>query len=70
MWTKTTINGFQICVKHFDEGSVYGINEGRISKLDIRKNGKIYVLYERDWEIKPTDAQAKAVYEQVLKQYN
>ena len=40
MWTEGRIEvrgiTFHYWVKVYDEGSVYGINEGRISKLTIR----------------------------------
>ena len=70
MWTKGTINGYDYCIKHFEEGSEYGINGGRISKLDIRKDGKIYANYDRGWDIKPTDKEVIAVFKEILNQYN
>ena len=70
MWTKGTIDGFTYCVKHFDEGSEFGINEGRISKLELRKDGRIVANYDRGWDIKPTSKEANAAYAKILKQYN
>ena len=70
MWTKGTINGYDYCIKHFEEGSEYGINGGRISKLDIRKDGKIYANYDRGWDIKPTGKEVIAVFKEILNQYN
>lgn len=70
MWTNGTINGYTYCVKHFEEGSEYGIGGGRVSKLDIRKDGKILVNYDRGWDVRPKDAKVKAVYEQILEMYN
>jgi len=36
-WTKGRVgedaNGYDFCIKHFDNGSQYGIDNGRISKL-------------------------------------
>lgn len=70
MWTKGKINGFDYQIKHFDESSVFGIDEGRISKLWILKDGKTYANYDRGWDIYPTDAEAKQVYNEILKKYN
>ena len=61
MWTKGTINGYDYSIKHFEEGSEYGINGGRISKLDIRRDGKIFVNYDRGWDIKPTGKETISV---------
>jgi len=70
MWTKGTINGYEYCMKHFEEGSEYGINGGRISKLDIRKDGKIYAGYDRGWDIKPAGKEIIAVFKELLNKYN
>ena len=40
-------------VKSFDEGSQWGINGGRISKLTIKIDGKITANYDRGWDIEP-----------------
>ena len=70
MWTVTKINGFDVEIKHFPEGSVYGINEGRISKLWISKDGKCFANYDRGWDLQPTDPEAVAVYHEIIKKYN
>ncbi len=70
MWTQGTLDGYDFCIKHFEEGSAFGIDGGRISKLTIRKDGKMLVNYDRDWDIEPKSAAVKAVYEKLLKQYN
>lgn len=70
MWTKGSIDGYDYTVKHYEIGSEFGINEGRISKLDIRKDGRIVVNYDRGWDIEPTDEQAKAVLAKIMEMYN
>lgn len=70
MWKSGKIDGFEYFVKNYEEGSVYGINEGRISKLEIRKDGRILVNYDRGWDIEPTDKAVTAVYEKLLTMYN
>ena len=51
MWDKGTleIDGTKVeyWVKHYEEGSEFGINEGRISKLDCRADGEMILHYER-----------------------
>lgn len=42
-------------VKAYDEGSEYGINNGRISKLTVTIDGEKIINYDRGWDIKPDD---------------
>ena len=69
MWTKGNINGFDYEVKHHAKGSVFGINEGKISKLWIGKDGKTVANYDRGWDIPPTE-EAQNVYESLLRRHN
>ena len=55
--------------KVFEEGSHFGINEGRISKLEIRRDKQILLNYDRDWDIKP-NKEVKPVYERILAEFN
>lgn len=57
-------------MKHFEEGSIFGINEGRISKLWISRKGKAVYNYDRGEDIAPADDETKAVLEEILKKYN
>lgn len=57
-------------VKYFDEGSGYGIDGGRISKLCIKINGKIACCYDRGWDEEPEDDAAKAALAILIKEYN
>ena len=41
--------------KVYDEGSEYGINEGRISKLMIKVDGVTTLSYDRGWDIEPDE---------------
>lgn len=70
MWTIGNENGYRFCVKHFEEGSQFGIEKGRISKLHISKDGVTMVNYDRGWDILPADKVTKEVYEALLKKYN
>jgi hypothetical protein len=63
--------GYKYWVKHFEEGSEFGIDGGKISKLTIRKVGESRDLcnYDRGWDIEPAD-EVKAVYAIILEKYN
>lgn len=59
-------------VKAYDEGSDYGINGGRISKLSIKIDGQWVVNYDRGWDIEPdeNDEAAQIAYCILLNEYN
>ena len=74
VWLAEGKVGYDYNVKAYSEGSTYGIeNNGRISKLQIRKHGenKDLVGYDRGWCVPiPDDDEVKAVYQILLKKYN
>ena len=58
--------------KVYDEGSEYGINEGRISKLTIKVDGKTTLSYDRGWDLEPSedDEVTKRALAVILEEYN
>lgn len=61
-WVEGKINGgqYEFIAKVFDEGSMFGIEEGRVSLLQIRKENTsgwygVFCNYDRGWDIKPED---------------
>ena len=74
MWREgtTIINkkGYRYWVKHFDEGSQFGIDGGRISKLMIKRSGEIVCNYDRGWDIKPVDEDTEFALAILMKDYN
>lgn len=82
MWEKGTLsipvgNGQEIlryAVKHYDNPSEYGINGGRVSKLEIWKDDECRsrVHYERGWDIHPApdDEAANAALSMLLERFN
>jgi hypothetical protein len=60
----------QYWIKSFDLGSPYGIDEGRISKLMLKRDGQIIANFDRGWDIEPIDANAQAALEALMKKYN
>ena len=61
---------FKFWVKYFDEGSCFGIDEGRISKLRLERNGITVCNYDRGWEIHPVDEDTEIALEILKKEYN
>ena len=72
MWEQGNMGNYYYWVKHYPNGSHFGINNGRISKLCIRKVGSNIDLvnYDRGWDIKPEGDEVMAVYEQLIEKYN
>lgn len=74
MWREGTIiinnNGYCYWVKHFDKGSQFGIDGGRISKLMIKRNGEIVCNYDRGCDIKPVDEDTEFALAILVKDYN
>lgn len=70
MWKEGSIKVnssiFHYWMKQFDEGSEWGIEGGRISKLMIKRGGEIVCNYDRDWDIKPSDPDAQLAMEIIL----
>lgn len=70
-WIKGTIGDYKFIAKHFDEGSFYGINTGRVSKLEIWKCeqynfNNVLVNYDRGWDIEPETDELKEVLNELL----
>lgn len=59
-------------VKAFEEGSEYGINGGKISKLSIKVDGVCTLNYDRGWDIEPdeNDEATLIAYSIILQNYN
>ena len=59
-------------VKAYEEGSEYGINGGKISKLSIRIDGVWTANYDRGWDIEPDkdDEATQIAYSILLQNYN
>ena len=74
MWNEGTIkigkSIFHYWVKHYEETSVFGIDEGRISKLMLKRNGEIVCNYDREWDIEPVDADTETALAILMKDYN
>lgn len=74
MWREGTIiinkKDYRYWVKHFDEGTHWGIDGGRISKLMIKRSGETVCNYDRGWDIKPVDEDTEFALAILMKDYN
>jgi hypothetical protein len=57
-------------MKQFDEGSEWGINGGRISKLMLKRNGEIVFNYDRGEDVAPVDENTALALEILLHSEN
>lgn len=65
-WVTGKVGLYQFQAVVFGEGSIYGINNGRVSKLFIQKQEQPVVVYDRKWEKNPTEKTDQACYLQLL----
>jgi len=63
-------NGITFSAKIFDEGSELGIDNGRISKLDIRVDNKTIVNFDRGWDVGPKSPEQKVIYTAIVSKLN
>lgn len=75
-WIDGTVDGFRFQAKVFDEGSMYGIDEGRVSKLCVWNEAQqktsrniwraTIINYDRGWDIEPATAEHKEILRALL----
>ena len=74
MWKEGTVsvNGeiFHYWMKQYEEGSEFGINGGRISKLTIKRGGREVYNYDRGEDIAPIDKNTETTLAIILKSDN
>ena len=78
MWSEgiiaspTTGGKYKYWVKHYEEGSEFGIDGGKVSKLTIRKVGESRDLYnyDRGLDVDCADDEVRAVYSIIISKYN
>ena len=63
-------SNYRYWAKVYDEGSEYGIDGGRVSKLMIKQDNRIVVNYDRGWDIEPQDPNAQLAMEIILHEFN
>ncbi len=56
--------------KVYEDGSQYGIDQGRISKLTLKRDDKIIANFDRGWDVEPVDLDAEVAVAILLKEHN
>ncbi len=73
MWKEGSIRVgssiFHYWAKVYDEGSIYGINGGRISKLTLKRDGEFVCNYDRGWDVEPADPDTQTALQILLYSY-
>ena len=78
MWEKGTVRiptendeiiEIRYCAKVYDVGSIYGIEEGRISKLTLTQNGRKVYNYDRGLDLDCQTSEADVALAILLKKY-
>lgn len=74
MWTQGVINfngkAYHYCVKHYEEPSIFGYNEGRASKIWISRDDIEVLNYDRGNDVPCADADTEAVLQMLLDKFN
>lgn len=67
MWKEGVIGihgtPYHYWIKVYEEGSQYGIEGGKISKLMLKRDGKIVCNYDRGWDMRPADEETQLAFE-------
>jgi len=61
---------FYYWMKQYDEGSEFGIDGGRISKLTLKRNGGIVCNYDRGWDVEAARTDTQLALELLLHSEN
>ena len=62
---------FDFEAKVYEEGSCFGINEGRVSKLFVneRNENVCLISYDRGWDLKPQDGLSEVLLSIILREF-
>ena len=74
MWTHgiTNYNGktYHYSVKHYEETSCFGYDEGRASKIWIQRDGITVFNFDRGDDVFPADKDTETVLRMLLERFN
>lgn len=71
-WVQGTIDNYFFTAAVYDEPSMYGIKDSRVSKLMISTNKNNYskanliAIYDRRWEVKPKTSEDKQLIDALI----
>ena len=57
---------FHYWMKVYEEGSQFGIDGGKVSKMMLKRNNKVVCNYDRGWDIEPADPDTQLAVETLL----
>ena len=74
MWSQGVLNfngrAYRYCVKHYEEPSIFGYNEGRASKIWISRDDIEVFNFDRGGDVPCADADTEAVLQMLLDKFN
>ena len=74
MWKEGSIKVYDSIIRYwvkcYEKSSKFGIDNGRISKLMLKRKGEIVANYDRGWDIEPVDEDAEIALSILLLEYN
>lgn len=65
-WVKGFVSGISFTALVCSEPSAYGINNGRVSKLFMSKNGMPVLSYDRQWEKEAEEKYHQSIFQRLL----
>lgn len=63
---KTNESVFHYWIKVYEEGSQFGIDGGKVSKLMLKRDDTVVCNYDRGWDIEPADPDTQLAVEILL----
>ena len=69
LWKRGTVDGFTYEAKVYDEGSEFGIDGGRISKLTVYTGCGVGANYDRGWDMEPLDVMSRTAVKKICEMY-
>lgn len=68
LWTSGNHKGYRFIAKVYDEGSMFGINDGRVSKLWVKneKINRVIFNYDRGIDIAAKTQEDKAIVAEIV----
>ena len=74
MWSQGIINYngkvYRYCVKHYEEPSIFGYNDGRASKIWISRDDIEVFNFDRGDDVPCADAETETVLQMLLDKFN
>ena len=70
MWHQGTIGEYTYYVKVYETSSMFGIDGGKISKMQVVKDGQVVINYDRGWDIQPYTEEEKDIFSRLFAKFN